>query len=524
VRRSNPQTSRPPDVPSVNSQQDTPEQLFDHAPPAASALLESLRGLGYTTHAAVADLIDNSIAAGARTVNIEFLWNGPHSVLRIVDNGRGMDDAALFEAMRPGGQNPLVPRSPDDLGRFGLGLKTASLSQGRVLAVVSRVASGASSIRCWDLDYVADADEWRLLRQTPEDIREYAVVPDAFTSGTTVVVGRLDRLHAGQFDETAREAFVAAARRVERHLAMTFHRFLEGPKPRLTIYIGGGGTLARVSPWDPFLQAHPATTPTPPERLRHRSGTVEVQGFVLPHRDRMTADEFEAAGGPDGWLAHEGFFVYRNERLLVPGGWLGLGPGRRWTRDDVHKLARLRLDLPNSGDADWKVDIRKSAAVPPASLRPRLQGLAEQVRRDAREVFAWRGGRSTRRTPSPVLRAWSAVEGARGTLYRVDRSHPAVQRALDLAGPNRKVVEEMLTILEATVPVQRIWLDVAERGDLPAETTVMPGDETLALESLYKHLRHSLGLPAEDARRRLLAIEPFSAYPAVVALLPDDPS
>lgn len=520
---SNLQTSRLPDRTSVATRENTEEHLFDHAPPAASALLESLRGLGYSTHAAIADLIDNSIAAGARTVHVEFFWKGPDSVLRIVDDGRGMDETALVQAMRPGGRHPLVARSPDDLGRFGLGLKTASLSQGRVFAVASRLGGGAPSVRCWDLDYVADADEWRLLRDVPNDIREYAVVPDASKSGTTVVIGRLDRLHAGQFDEGARVAFLAAARGVERHLAMTFHRFLEGPKPRLALYIGGGAAPTRVNPWDPFLQAHPATTPTPPERLRHRSGAVEVQGFVLPHRDRMTADQFEAAGGPDGWLAHEGFFVYRNKRLLVAGGWLGLGSGRRWARDDVHKLARLRLDLPNTGDADWKVDIRKSVAVPPASLRPRLQALAEQVRRDAREVFAWRGGRSMKRTSSPITRAWSAVEGARGMTYRVDRSHPVVQRALDLAGPNRKAVEEMLIVLEATVPVQRIWLDVAERGDLPVVTTAMPSDEASALVSLYKHLRFSLGLTAEDARQRLLTLEPFSAYPSAVAHLPDDP-
>jgi hypothetical protein len=508
----------------VNIKQHGEEHPFDHAPPAASALLESLRGMGYSPETAIADLIDNSIAAGARNVHVEFLWEGPESLLRIVDDGRGMDEAALFEAMRPGGRHPLVARAPEDLGRFGLGLKTASLSQGRVLAVASRTAGMPAAVRCWDLDYVARADEWRLLRHLPDDVGNHTVVPEAFASGTAVVIGRLDRLVSREWEEdVARTHFLAVARRVERHLAMTFHRFLEGPQPRLAIYVGGGGSLGRVAPWDPFLQSHPATTATPPEKLRHKSGTVEVQGFVLPHRDRLKADALEEAGGPEGWLAHEGFFVYRNKRLLVAGGWLGLGPGRRWARDDVHRLARLRLDLPNSGDAEWKVDIRKSAATPPASLRPRLQALAEQVRREAREVFAWRGGRSARRTPAIIVRAWSAVEGARGTSYRVDRSHPAVQRALDASGPNRRLVEEMLTVLEATVPVQRIWLDVAERGDLPATSGTMPSEEADALKSLYTHLRHSLGLSAEDARKRLLSIEPFSAYQSAVDFLPDDP-
>lgn len=498
------------------------EDLFDHAPPAASALLEALRGLGYSPEAAIADLIDNSIAAGARHVRVDFLWDGQASVVRLVDDGRGMDGRTLFEAMRPGGRHPLLVRDPQDLGRFGLGLKTASLSQGRVLAVVSRTADGVESQRSWDLDYVARADEWRLLRNIPADVRDHATVPGE-GGGTTVVIGRLDRLLGEDMESDAAQAlFQAIARRVERHLAMTFHRFLEGPQPRLDITIAGGDGGAHIAPWDPFLQWHPATTATPVERLAHRSGAIEVQGFVLPHRDKMTADQFDDAAGPDGWIAHEGFFIYRNRRLLVAGGWLGLGSGRRWTRDDVHRLARLRLDLPNSGDGDWKVDIRKSIATPPPALRPRLQGLADQVRKDAREVFAWRGGRSAKQPRALVLRVWNTVEAARGTVYRIDRAHPAVQRALDAAGAGRRFAEEMLTVIEAGLPVQRIWLDVAEQGDLPPLPDGMPAGEAVAMQSLYSHMRDVLGLSAADARRRLLSIEPFAAYPAAVAQLADE--
>jgi len=498
------------------------EDLFDHAPPPAGALLEALRGLGYSTEAAIADLIDNSISAGARHVRIDFLWDGPASVIRLVDDGRGMDDCTLFEAMRPGGRHPLLVRDPQDLGRFGLGLKTASLSQGRVLAVMSRTADGAQAQRSWDLDYVARADEWRLLRNIPADVRNHAIVPDEGT-GTAVVIGRLDRLLGEDMEsDAAQKRFQAIARRVERHLAMTFHRFLEGSPPRLELIIAGGDEGACITPWDPFLHWHPATTATPVERLAHRSGAIEVQGFVLPHRDRMTADQFDDAAGPDGWLAHEGFFVYRNRRLLVAGGWLGLGPGRRWTRDDVHRLARLRLDLPNSGDGDWKVDIRKSTATPPPVLRARLQGLADQVRKDAREVLAWRGGRSAKQARAPVARVWNTVETARGTVYRIDRAHPAVKRALDAAGASRRLAEEMLTVIEAGLPVQRIWLDVAEQGDLPPAPAGMPAQEAAAMQSLYSHMRDGLGLSAADARRRLLSIEPFAAYPAAVSQLADE--
>lgn len=501
---------------------DHQQDLFDHAPPAASAMLEALRGIGYSAETAIADLIDNSIAAGAQHIRVDFLWQKSSSIIRIVDDGHGMDEATLFEAMRPGGRHPLLARDPQDLGRFGLGLKTASLSQGRVLAVGSRTADGAEARRSWDLDYVAKADEWRLLREIPSDLAEKTIVP-GHRAGTAVVIGRLDRLLGEEMQSDAAHArFLAVARRVERHLAMTFHRFLDGPQPRLEIVIGGGDDGVRIAPWDPFLRWHPATTTTPIERLGHRSGVIEFQGFVLPHRDKMTVDQFDDAAGPDGWLAHQGFFVYRNRRLLVAGGWLGLGVGRRWTRDDVHRLARLRLDLPNSADSDWKLDIRKSTATPPPPLRSRLQGLADQVRKDAREVFAWRGGRSARQTRAAITRVWSAVETARGTVYRVDRAHPAVRRALESAGSSRRIVEDMLTVIESGLPIQRIWLDVAEQGDLPPLQADMPAEEAAAMQSLYAHMRKELSLSDADARGRLLSIEPFASYPTAVARLLDE--
>jgi hypothetical protein len=507
----------------MRSRGEEAEIEYDDIPPAADALLESFRGMGYSPGAAIADLIDNSIAAGAHQVRIEFVWRGPDSVVRISDNGRGMTGTELVEAMRPGGRHPLAPRAQNDLGRFGLGLKTAALSQGRVLAVASRAQEGTDVVRSWDLDYVADVREWRLRRSAPRDVEQHVCIPLEFPTGTAVVIGRLDRMIGTGDEETVRARSFKVAATVERHLGMTFHRFLEGARPQLELYIGSDDSLRKIKPWDPFLQSHPATTVTPLERLPN-SGGVEVQGYVLPHRDRMTADEFEAAAGPDGWLAHEGFFVYRNRRLLVAGGWLGLGRGRRWTRDDVHRLARVRLDLPNGLDQEWKVDIRKSAAVPPPAVRDRLERLAEQVRRDAREVFAWRGGSPGKRAiRAPLVSAWTATESRRGSTYRIDRSHPAVQRAFDLTG-ERRSIEEMLTVLESTLPIQRIWLDVAERGDLPAESRDMPADQKVVLDSLYAHMRNALGLTASEARARLLTVDPFSSYPAEVSLLPDLPT
>lgn len=500
---------------------------FDRAVPGPSALLESLRGVGYTPWSAVADLVDNSITAGAKRVWIDFVWRGRSSFVRIADDGRGMNEAALVAAMRPGSRSPRDERPEGDLGRFGLGLKTASLSQCRVLTVASRTTSGTAARR-WDLDHVARVDDWQLLVGLPPEVAHDCLFPDELNAGTIVMWTRLDRL-AGMSEESdteARDRFFEIARHVERHLAMTHHRFLEGARPRLQVFFNGIGEHARVKPWDPFLQWHPATVPTPAERIPFAGGGVEVQGFVLPHRDRLTPEQFEAGGGPEGWLSHEGFFVYRAERLLVAGGWLSLGAGRRWARDDLHRLARIRVDLPNTTDADWKIDIRKSIASPPAELRSRLRGLAERVRADARDVLAHRGGLGTRSATQPLVRAWAAKESARGTTYRIERDHPMVRRALDASPQVAPLIEEMLRVVEATVPVQRIWLDATERGEFRAPDAGDRIDPVLAasLRSLFAHLIDDLHLTQEQARLRLLTVEPFSSFPAAVAALKNSES
>ncbi|MER8372374.1 ATP-binding protein [Mesorhizobium sp. M1406] len=502
------------------------DEDFDYAPPGASAMLESLRGIGYSPAAAIADVIDNSIAAAASRVRIDFLWRGPNSIVRISDDGRGMDRAALIQAMRPAGRHPLEAREPEDLGRFGLGLKTASLSQGSLLAVASRVEGGEVETRYWDLAHVAAVDAWQLLRGVPEEIADDAQLLDDRPKGTVVVIARLDRMLGRELtdDATDRQRFHSLAQTVERHLSMTFHRYLEGPIPRLTITFNGDDDAQKVIPWDPFISYHKATAPTPVETISHSGGSIEVQGFVLPHRDRMSSAEFSKAEGPSGWQGHEGFFVYRGQRLLVPGGWLGLGPGRGWAQNGIHRLARIRLDLPTSGDQDWKVDIRKSSAIPPPSLRKRLQALAENVRRDAREIFAQRAGAGTRKQREQLVRAWEPVHTSRGVSYRVDRSHPSVRHALDAVGDKRRIVEEMLAVIEATVPVQRIWIDVSETADstAPKTASTLSTDEAAALASLYQHMRTSLKLGADEARARLMMLEPFSAYPDAVGKLPEE--
>jgi hypothetical protein len=482
-------------------------------------MLESLRGLGYSTESAIADTLDNSVSASATKIDIFFYWAGGESFVAIVDNGHGMSCDELESAMRLGDRDPLEKRQSGDLGRFGLGLKTSAFSQGRRLTVASRAAGQDVACFGWDLDMLASAGDggWHLLEGADDDSFEAMQLVPLEGTGTLVLWEVLDRLVPQGTNE---QMFLDAIDRVERHLAMVFHRYLEEQQPRLRININGKAVRA----WTPFIASASAPNwSSPIEQLRDGSGSCVVRCHVLPHRDRLTKTEYEAAAGISGWNAQQGFYVYRNERLLVPGSWLGLGNPKPWVKDEIHRLARIQLDFTNASDAEWKIDIRKSIAKPPHGMRHRLSILADDTRRRARAAYAHRGQIVRRPNEEPIFQAWEAVVDSGVTRYRINREHPAVRSVLDSPLSIDGGVDAMLKLLESTIPVQRIWLDTVEDRGLSAEAPPSAADEEEArqmLEVLYRSLLRQHYSP-QRARERLLRTEPFYRFPQLVEALPD---
>lgn len=487
------------------------------APPKASAMVEALRGLGYNVQTALADIIDNSIAAGASEVRLKFDWADEASLISCLDNGRGMTEPELDRAMRLGERNPLEERTSADLGRFGMGLKTASFSQCRRLTVATTTTEGVHCLR-WDLDFLASSadDGWHLLEGPHPGSEAHISMLSKQSSGTLVLWELLDRVVTK--GSTVKD-FLNLADKVEQHLGMVFHRYLEGSKPRLRILLNDHP----VKPWDPFMSGHPAKPFNPPPFRHHSAFGIEAECHVLPHKDRLTPSEFDNLSGPEGWTAQQGFYVYRNERLLVAGSWLGLGSGRSWTKDEAHRLARIRLDIPNSADADWKIDIRKSTARPPVYLRSWLTGLAEETRSRARRAFAHRG-KPMLMGNKQLIEAWKVEHLSSGVRYRVDSEHPAVRAVLDDAGMLLPQIKAMLRVIEETVPVQRIWIDTAESKDTPATgfDQTPPEEVYEVLNIMYRSFVKKKGYSPASAKAQLRITEPFHAFPSLVDSLPDN--
>ncbi len=471
------------------------------AEPEASSMIETFRAIGYSIQAAVADIVDNSISAGAKNVWVDFEWKGADTWLSIKDDGLGMDNEGLIQAMRPGSRNPNEERGKKDLGRFGLGLKTASFSQCRKLSLISKKAESLSVFWTWDLDFVNQTGKWDLINYIPEQFKGGL---DNLESGTIVVWNDMDRLvkNLKEEDKSSLSKYLIIMEHVKKHLAMVFHRFIDNN--RIKIFF----QQREIEAWNPFLTDDAATQKFPEEPLQNNR--VKVRGFVLPHKSKLTDEEFRAAEGPKGWNEQQGFYIYRNERLLVAGDWLGM-----FRKEEHYKLARILIDLPNNLDAEWQIDIKKSVARPPLILRDQIKAYANKVRSQAVEVYRHKGKVLQRKYPTIQFQpVWHEKQRHGRRFYEINREHPFILSIIDSLDGKTTVLNQLLRFVEETVPVPLITIKESEQPELQGQPFEGTDQEPLrnAMKLMFDKLVGE-GRSADQAKAMILNIEPFNHFP-----------
>jgi hypothetical protein len=476
---------------------------YDLASPHPAGTIESLRSLGYSTEAAIADLVDNSIAAGAQTIDVTFTWDGSGSWVAVADDGDGMTEADLVTAMTIAARGPSAPRTARDLGRFGMGLKTASFSQARTLIVTSAPDGHQRSTRVWDLDLVKRTGEWRLLRGVGK--ADSPLLENLWMGQGTVVLWR--HLHRYDLsgvtadDAVTQKHFYDEIRLVETHLGMVFARFL-GPRGR-SLTVNGNP----IQPWDPFLQHRRFTQPLPTETIPISGHAMRVAGFVLPHLRYLGDEEAARAAGSRGWLEQQGFYVYRRDRLILAGDWLGI---RGFRKEDKYILARVAVDIPAELDSEWSIDVRKSSAIPPLAARTHLQRIGAAARNAAAAVQAQRGRVTARQRGADFVYTWS-VHRTRGQVTcRVNRQHPLVRQVLRGGTEESADAAALIQLLEETVPIAALRvMHQAETIDDPEPFAEAGDKEAVSVaERIFAALLTQNYTPAE-ARRRIRLMPPF---------------
>jgi hypothetical protein len=466
-------------------------------PPYAPTLIESTRAIGYSLESAVADIIDNSVAAGASKVDL-FFFPVDEEYIAILDNGNGMTESEVNMAMQYGSKNPLEQRGENDLGRFGLGLKTASLSQSSILTVVTK-QNEVLLARRWDINYVKETGHWTLLVLEEKDIMELPHIENLleYKTGTLVIWQELDRLKAGEI--YFEQSLGRKVDLVREHLALVFHRYLSGESglKKLSIQIN----FEKIVPIDPFLTLK-SVQAMDDETLIIKGKKISIRPYILPHISKMTSEEIKMLGGKEGLRKLQGFYVYRNKRLLVWGTWF-----RMMRQGEMSKLARIRVDIPNDLDDLWTLDIKKSSAIPPAEVRINLKSVVDRLAEKSKRTWTYRGKKET---DDSIVHVWNRFKTrSGGYIYEINREYPLL---VELAETNPGLsgrLSMLIKQIEENIPLNTLYLDLTNDEKIE-------NDKEFQVEDIITMLKEILKSTEKKSHSNMLETlkksEPFSDF------------
>lgn len=458
--------------------------------PFAPSLIESMRSLGYSFSSAIADLIDNSISAAASQIDI-ISDPGMNPTLVILDDGHGMTKEKLYEAMRYGSSNPLENRDENDLGRFGLGLKSASLSQCRKLVVVSKSGENVCAYS-WDLDYVVEKGAWMLKGYSEDEIDGFPYISKLKEKeyGTYVYLSEFDRIKeaTGNLSET----FNKCLDDMNNHLALVFHRFIE---EGLIIRINNLPIEGR----DPFLSYHRATQKKKETPVYINGEKIVLKPYILPHMSKLNNEDLEKVGGKENLRTDQGFYVYRNKRLIIWGTWFRLE-----RKDELNKLARVRVDIPNSLDYMWSIDIKKSTATLPDIIKKNMYAAVYDSVLSSESVHTYRGRKE--KTKDDIDYIWERVKVRDGYEYVINRDIPQIKVLEETLDTSQvKLFDSVIKALEESFPVAALYVDAA-KGNIEEKKT---DEEPDVVEAIWNDLQ----IQIEYVRRNNLAVlEYYKAF------------
>jgi hypothetical protein len=410
-----------------------------YLPPILTNFLSSFREIGYLCEVAIADIIDNSVSAKSSHITITAIEN-PNKKITICDNGFGMNEVELEEAMRLSSKNPNDKREKNDLGRFGLGLKVASFSQCKKLTVLSKTKNGKINGLQWDLKHIADTNEWYAL--IPDNDKYEAEFKELsnLNSGTIVIWEEIDKFENVNFVEEIDKIF--------NHLGLVFHKYIDGiDKDKITISINDN-VIKSINPFFPGS----ARQELPDYSFTYPKGKVIVTPYILPHHNNVSEVDYKKHSLAEGYLKTQGFYLYRNSRLVTWGNWWGLAQST-----EALKLVRIEIDIPNTMDTDWNIDLKKSTAKPPYAIRQELKKVLEYVNPVGKRVYSDRIHRKERNN---LIHIWEYVprrDNSNKNILKINRNHPIIDLLQENCSDEGIVILNTLLIgLEQFLPIETI--------------------------------------------------------------------
>lgn len=416
--------------------------------------IRTLTRIGYNFNSAVSDIIDNSIAAKSNHIWIKATHYGSKVKISIIDDGFGMGRNELVQNMRIGCKDPSDERSEEDLGRFGSGLKTASFSQAEVLKVCSKVEGKDWSGACWDIEEIRKSNSWRLKLLDSRELKEIVTESSIDNVSGTIVIWEKLHKYVEADDPSPVDIEDALADDIfwlKKYIGIHFHKFLSG-KARIKIFVNDD-ELEAISP---FLESEPGYWEGPQQsfRMRNRKGKVEIKVHNIPHSTKLSRAASERMEILKSLTNGQGFYVYRNSRLIIPGGWLGLS-----RNSQLGRLARVEVNIPSSLDEDWTTDVKKSSIEIPHQVKSRLKAVIDMPVKQSKRAYTYRG------VSEVANDYWEIVENKSSgeTSYHISSNNDdLIKLSSELSYAQRLMLLTYLKGLASNLPCHNIYYVMAE--------------------------------------------------------------
>ena len=478
--------------------------------PQAEFLMGAMRSMGYSFEAAIADIVDNSISANAKNILIKFPVNPANCYVSILDDGNGMSQKELFDAMKYGSNSSLQERNENDLGRFGLGMKAASLSQCRILTVVSKQNGNIFAYQ-WNYDIILNEKEWLVAELNESEISRLPEIEELEinNSGTLVIWQNFDILEksSGDVFSSLKDFKI----KIGDYLSLIFHRYLNGETDnKLNIKINNS-TLKGL---DPFLERHKKTNMRQGFNLAIKDTHgieryVDVQPYVLPYQKDLSKDDLVLLGGIEKLRTKQGFYIYRNKRLIIWGTWFGIA------RNELTKNARIRVDIPNTLDDIWSIDIKKQNAVIPKSILNSLTKAVTETMEFSVKIQNHRG--RIAKIDDDLDYIWNREKCRDKYAYSINRN----SRIFELLKKNvddeaMSWFEMVLEEIERSVPYQQIYIDISQDFIEEEESEERLKDIENKGLMWIKHVLELGHLTPQQTIDQLFKSEPFCKHPAMI--------
>jgi len=258
-----------------------------------------------------------------------------------------------------------------------------------------------------------------------------------------------------------------------------------------------------LTAFNPFNPKNLATQELEHQEFSLDGETIHVQPYILPHHNKTSQEEYQNYASEAGYLHNQGFYIYRNRRLIIKGTWF-----RLIKKDELNKLIRIRVDIPNTLDHLWMIDIKKSRAIPPESIKKELRQVINRIEDSGRKVYRQRGRKLKSNAKIPV---WNRVAKQGIIQYEINLDYPLIRELLSNSKRlNKTDLLDLIKVIESSFPIDVFFNDIASKPE-SVQNPVLSEGFTKELIKIHMAFWDKDGLSSEELIARLASIEPFAS-------------